>query len=134
MATGVDLECVFFFSSRRRHTRCGRDWSSDVCSSDLTTGERGVDDVGRREPVVHPAAFRSELLGDGVDERREIVVGRLLDFAYALYRWRDGVRTDGGHIVSRHGADFGPAVEGRQLDVEPAGELPLLRPDPAHRR
>src|SRR3989442_937255 len=27
----------FFFSSRRRHTRCGRDWSSDVCSSDLVT-------------------------------------------------------------------------------------------------
>src|SRR2546429_3138163 len=28
----------FFFSSRRRHTRCSRDWSSDVCSSDLVTG------------------------------------------------------------------------------------------------
>src|SRR3989442_6937226 len=28
----------FFFSSRRRHTRCGRDWSSDVCSSDLHVG------------------------------------------------------------------------------------------------
>src|SRR5256884_5852646 len=27
----------FFFSSRRRHTRCSRDWSSDVCSSDLVT-------------------------------------------------------------------------------------------------
>src|SRR6266536_4557764 len=26
---------VFFFSSRRRHTRSTRDWSSDVCSSDL---------------------------------------------------------------------------------------------------
>src|SRR5690554_6985141 len=26
---------LFFFSSRRQHTRCGRDWSSDVCSSDL---------------------------------------------------------------------------------------------------
>src|SRR5690554_7167229 len=26
----------FFFSSRRRHTRCGRDWSSNVCSSDLS--------------------------------------------------------------------------------------------------
>src|ERR1041385_4822606 len=25
----------FFFSSKRRHTRCSRDWSSDVCSSDL---------------------------------------------------------------------------------------------------
>src|SRR5205814_5992270 len=28
-------ERVFFFSSRRRHTRCLSDWSSDVCSSDL---------------------------------------------------------------------------------------------------
>src|SRR5256884_2459339 len=28
--------CFFFFSSRRRHTRCSRDWSSDVCSSDLS--------------------------------------------------------------------------------------------------
>src|SRR5437660_9905198 len=27
----------FFFSSRRRHTRWPRDWSSDVCSSDLKT-------------------------------------------------------------------------------------------------
>src|SRR5699024_11301417 len=27
---------VFFFSSRRRHTRSKRDWSSDVCSSDLS--------------------------------------------------------------------------------------------------
>src|SRR5690606_39298989 len=31
----VMLVCVFFFSSRRRHTRFSRDWSSDVCSSDL---------------------------------------------------------------------------------------------------
>src|SRR5258707_11689629 len=29
------LDVVFFFSSRRRHTRYWRDWSSDVCSSDL---------------------------------------------------------------------------------------------------
>src|SRR5690606_39936898 len=29
------LWSVFFFSSRRRHTRFSRDWSSDVCSSDL---------------------------------------------------------------------------------------------------
>src|SRR5690606_39378490 len=28
---------LFFFSSRRRHTRFSRDWSSDVCSSDLMT-------------------------------------------------------------------------------------------------
>src|SRR5690606_40519935 len=29
------LSDLFFFSSRRRHTRFSRDWSSDVCSSDL---------------------------------------------------------------------------------------------------
>src|SRR5690606_40740379 len=34
----------FFFSSRRRHTRFSRDWSSDVCSSDLENLRR----------VVHP--------------------------------------------------------------------------------
>src|SRR5207253_6928450 len=34
----------FFFSSRRRHTRWPRDWSSDVCSSDLSVqrADRGV--------------------------------------------------------------------------------------------
>src|SRR5215813_14876306 len=31
----MTIICFFFFSSRSRHTRCGRDWSSDVCSSDL---------------------------------------------------------------------------------------------------
>src|SRR6266542_7073629 len=33
----------FFFSSRRRHTRCYRDWSSDVCSSDLDEDEAAPD-------------------------------------------------------------------------------------------
>src|SRR5690606_8338254 len=33
------LSCFFFFSSRRRHTRFSRDWSSDVCSSDLDRAE-----------------------------------------------------------------------------------------------
>src|SRR5204863_2135062 len=31
--------CLFFFSSRRRHTRSLRDWSSDVCSSDLSSSD-----------------------------------------------------------------------------------------------
>src|SRR2546429_5737601 len=31
----IHVTDLFFFSSRRRHTRCSRDWSSDVCSSDL---------------------------------------------------------------------------------------------------
>src|SRR5690625_7215638 len=36
-----NVTSVFFFSSRRRHTRWPRDWSSDVCSSDLLTTRRG---------------------------------------------------------------------------------------------
>src|SRR3712207_9150543 len=32
---------IFFFSSRRRHTRYWRDWSSDVCSSDLIRAAGG---------------------------------------------------------------------------------------------
>src|SRR5262245_62880386 len=34
-ACAAEGRCGFFFSSRRRHTRCLSDWSSDVCSSDL---------------------------------------------------------------------------------------------------
>src|SRR5437868_14392624 len=37
-----NLVLSLFFSSRRRHTRSKRDWSSDVCSSDLTYGSSGV--------------------------------------------------------------------------------------------
>src|SRR5256886_9544812 len=37
---------IFFFSSRRRHTRFDCDWSSDVCSSDLCVGPVGL--PGRR--------------------------------------------------------------------------------------
>src|SRR5690554_6773334 len=36
------VRLLFFFSSRRRHTRCGRDWSSDVCSSDLQERTRVI--------------------------------------------------------------------------------------------
>src|SRR5690625_742883 len=39
----------FFFSSRRRHTRWPRDWSSDVCSSDLIIGALAVEDKVRPE-------------------------------------------------------------------------------------
>src|SRR6266498_4482525 len=43
----------FFFSSRRRHTRCGRDWSSDVCSSDLSLQPaRAAAEATKTIPVV----------------------------------------------------------------------------------
>src|SRR5699024_12153290 len=37
---------LFFFSSRRRHTRSKRDWSSDVCSSDLLAFDRSKKKAG----------------------------------------------------------------------------------------
>src|ERR1035438_10599030 len=39
------FHCYFFFSSRRRHTRCLSDWSSDVCSSDLHIYAQVIDDT-----------------------------------------------------------------------------------------
>src|SRR3989440_9158836 len=61
----VSLVFFFFFSSRRRHTRSDRDWSSDVCSSDLLS-ERGVE--RRHELGAVPA---ERVAGAGVDERLE---------------------------------------------------------------
>src|SRR5216684_3869282 len=46
-----ELELSFFFSSRRRHTRCSRDWSSDVCSSDLKWKGDGRQRRGPWRPV-----------------------------------------------------------------------------------
>src|SRR5690625_7872867 len=42
----------FFFSSRRRHTRWPRDWSSDVCSSDLAQMEQALHRRGFDEEVI----------------------------------------------------------------------------------
>src|SRR5699024_12021798 len=49
----------FFFSSRRRHTRSKRDWSSDVCSSDLADVLM-LDDIGAE---TQSAWFRDDILG-----------------------------------------------------------------------
>src|SRR6266436_4008189 len=60
--------CVFFFffSSRRRHTRCSRDWSSDVCSSDL-------------ERIIQRAAelqAGEQDIGDGLTEPELLALGK----------------------------------------------------------
>src|ERR1035437_1742859 len=49
---------LFFFSSRRRHTRYWRDWSSDVCSSDLALGSLVS------PTIPHLGIFRPALLGN----------------------------------------------------------------------
>src|SRR5690606_19051086 len=42
---------LFFFSSRRRHTRFSRDWSSDVCSSDLVNSQFGSESSTTLKPA-----------------------------------------------------------------------------------
>src|SRR5690348_18076858 len=48
---------VFFFSSRRRHTRWTGDWSSDVCSSDLNVYQGGYMKTGLSILVTGGAGF-----------------------------------------------------------------------------
>src|SRR5690625_7446215 len=47
----------FFFSSRRRHTRWPRDWSSDVCSSDLLSGGQQQRVALARALVIQPSVL-----------------------------------------------------------------------------
>src|SRR5690625_3938631 len=73
-----------FYSSRRRHTRWPRDWSSDVCSSDLVPGllgqggQRILDGVAHRglqQQVLDAVAGQGQL---GEDQQSHAVVVRLL--------------------------------------------------------
>src|SRR5207249_6266056 len=57
---------VFFFSSRRRHTRSKRDWSSDVCSSDLPVS-------ATRENLAKAQAFLESRQGGGGTEMMKAI-------------------------------------------------------------
>src|SRR2546429_800934 len=56
------LARLLFFSSRRRHTSCSRDWSSDVCSSDLIARVRTL--VGDEAWMVTRHAEVKQLYAD----------------------------------------------------------------------
>src|SRR5438067_4843807 len=60
---------VFFFSSRRRHTRSKRDWSSDVCSSDLRPAPpvRFGDQAGELRAYVRMRGERAQIARPRVD-------------------------------------------------------------------
>src|SRR5215475_12016215 len=61
---------LFFFSSRRRHTRFSRDWSSDVCSSDLQV----IKVFWRGNPI-----FVSHRTGKEIEEARNVPLASLPD-------------------------------------------------------
>src|SRR3712207_7441220 len=70
----------FFFSSRRRHTRYWRDWSSDVCSSDLVVlaQEKLRDALGKRELARASSAVDEKGVRKALEPRCERVEKRLV--------------------------------------------------------
>src|SRR6266436_8137759 len=129
----MNLFFFFFFSSRRRHTRCSRDWSSDVCSSDLCEslhdcaeradvidGDRGDDLPGYNETdrVADPEPGREKRDGYHVarnNESTKVAIGRHVlqclqrrkRFAYDDRPGCDDDEADGkeGERRDRHTAD-----------------------------
>jgi len=97
-------------------------------------GERRVDDVGGGEAVVEPAAFVAQLLGDGVDERRRVVMERRLDLRHALGCRALRVLLQRLRRVGGHDPELGPGRRGGELDLEPGLEPALVRPDAGHGR
>src|SRR2546429_3726321 len=69
----------FFFSSRRRHTRCSRDWSSDVCSSDLVFFKQLVAKSGPRRIENDADVFRIVVFDqalENISKKKRNVRGR----------------------------------------------------------
>src|SRR5690625_128727 len=84
-------EVVIFFSSRRGHTRWPRDWSSDVCSSDL--GHIGSERVTERDGLIGPGHSHGLAPGgeQGLLDPAGVVLLGLLS-SRARFRVEHGVR------------------------------------------
>src|SRR3712207_8376089 len=66
--------CFFFFSSRRRHTRYWRDWSSDVCSSDLGSVDLSkLGEYGESDPRAFSLDGELEVANRGIVEMVEML-------------------------------------------------------------
>src|SRR5256885_12699089 len=99
----VDAVGVFFFSSRRRHTRLQGDWSSDVCSSDLQDVRVvGLDhEVDRAAGVGATDAQRVDLEGGQEDDGRGAAAVVLADAAGDLEDRKRGGEGKKGDIGGR---------------------------------
>src|SRR5690625_7681320 len=96
---------VFFFSSRRRHTRWPRDWSSDVCSSDLLLQSLGG---GSRFGLAADDLLEGGARGVGEGRGGVVEVGQQGALG------GDGVEGLGDvHVDPRVGGEVGRVVDGR---------------------
>src|SRR5699024_11800114 len=89
---------LFFFSSRRRHTRSKRDWSSDVCSSDLQLDIQQLRE-GERFAAYPPHSAPPSLLA----VQGQIITGRSTDqIGRASCRGRVGIKEGAEDMISTH--------------------------------
>src|SRR5690606_4851235 len=110
--------CFFFFSSRRRHTRFSRDWSSDVCSSDWD---------GDAAPVVAGPAAGHPQPAAGVGVGLAFAVPVELDLDPALFVTVDffvGRAGDHRGLLTQH-PGFG-VVQGWAVRRVPGGGLEVV--------
>src|SRR5581483_11172905 len=68
---------VFFFSSRRRHTRYWRDWSSDVCSSDLWTIASASAHLASLSPGIFADTLPPTYTAETANDYKQFVLGAL---------------------------------------------------------
>src|SRR5437899_11526142 len=90
----------FFFSSRRRHTRCLSDWSSDVCSSDLDDESLGH---VRKVEVIVQLRGGPDLAGFHRSEERR--VGKVCRSRWSAYHEKkknrsQEVKLSGPHVIA----------------------------------
>src|SRR5215211_8447259 len=86
------MDCFFFFSSRRRHTRSLCDWSSDVCSSDLRkstpyAAQVAADDAGKKAAEHGVRTLEVEIKGPG--SGRESALRALQAVGFTITSIRD---------------------------------------------
>src|SRR5699024_7510386 len=119
------LSLVLFFSSRRRHTRSKRDWSSDVCSSDLLARAREaldalIDALHERGWVLGaPPGGGLGARADGtvmVIDLRGLRREEGLGPRSADRRWVDSVLQDGDRTLRRR-VHLAPNSQEAQLDL-----------------
>src|SRR2546430_14692225 len=101
---------VFFFSSRRRHTRFDCDWSSDVCSSDLRRDE-GVTGI-EKVMGTKPRAFRNNEEMYAAHATDAVVISTA-DFQHA-YHGVEAMQAGEGAYIAKPPA---PPVEGARASL-----------------
>src|SRR5215813_5997362 len=116
----------FFFSSRRRHTRCGRDWSSDVCSSDLKQELRTWakdDPIDALLLTAFGGGIAFYLVERGKNPNIQTPWDAILYVATCFSVGYDNTFpvTDAGHALATMVQTFGPAMAGQALNP-PASE------------